>query len=58
MKMILRNFIYLTASVVVSLFDSMRAIHPAKDQQEKKRSNDNVRYKKIVQFYSHQKPKK
>ena len=43
MKMILRSFIYLAASVVISLYDAMRAIHPAADRQDKKRSNDNTR---------------
>jgi len=46
MKMILRGFIYLAASVVISLYDAMRAIHPAADQQEKKRSNDNTGIRK------------
>ena len=46
MKMILRSFIYLAASVVISLYDAMRAIHPAADQQDKKRSNDNTGIRK------------
>jgi hypothetical protein len=59
MKMIVLNFIYLVASVVVSLYDAKRAILPATDQQDKKNSNDNTRFrKKIVQFYPPKKPKK
>jgi len=59
MKMILRSFIYLAASLVISVYDAMRAIHPVADQQDKKRSNDNTRdKKKIVQIYSLQKPNK
>ena len=57
--MILRSFIYLAASLVISVYDAMRAIHPVADQQDKKRSNDNTRdKKKIVQIYSLQKPNK
>jgi hypothetical protein len=39
MKKILLHFIYLAASVVISLYDVKRAILPATDQQDKKRKD-------------------
>jgi len=52
MKNILLNIIYLAASVMVSLYDAKRSILSAIERQDRKKSNDNGRFKKeIVQFY-------
>jgi len=57
MKKVLLHFIYLAASVGVSLYDAKRAILTATDPQDKKKANDNTRFrKKIVLFYPPKKP--
>ncbi|HEU5164099.1 MAG TPA: hypothetical protein VFU29_01095 [Chitinophagaceae bacterium] len=57
MKKVLVHFIYLAASVVITLYDLKRAILPTTDQQDKKKSNDNARFrKKFVQVYPPKKP--
>ena len=52
MKNILLNIIYLAASVMVSLYGEKRSILSATERQDRKRSNNNGRFKKeIVQVY-------
>ena len=52
MKIILLHIIYLAASVVVSLFDVNRPILTGSERQDRKKSNENRRFKKeIVQYY-------